>query len=83
MDREEILQSHLAKGERANRAYENYVKELIDDYKQQILSGFITISPDSNDLLTLKHRLDFIISFENQIKADINNGTLARQELQV
>lgn len=81
MDREEILQSQLAKGERASKAYENYIRDLIDDYKAQILRDFMNAAPDSNDLLTLKHRLDFVISFENQIKADINNGQMARQEL--
>ncbi len=81
MDRESFLQTQIAKGQRANKAYESYIKEIIEEYKMGILRDFMNTESNPTMLLSLKSKLDFLLELERMIKADIDNANMAAKEL--
>ncbi len=81
MDREAFLQTQLAKGQRANKAYESYIKDIIEEYKMGILRDFMNTESNPTMLLSLKSKLDFLLELERMIKADIDNANMASKEL--
>lgn len=75
------LQKQIDLGVRAQNAYDGYIREHITVCKQKIFAQLEVTQLDES-VLRLKRLLDALIGLEKSVINDIDNGKIAKQQIE-